>query len=253
VRGQRAHGIELDDRDAPAETVRGACQALADPPVADDAELAARREHIGERKHRGQRRLAGAVRVVEHVLALRVVRGDRRERQASLRLERAQPRHTGGRFLADALDALVQVGAVLRDATRELEAVVDHELRPGFRDCEQVGGELGLRNAVTRVHLDAALDERRTDGILRRERVAAGGDHLRPRVLQREHEAGGLRLQMHDDRDLASRKRPVTEAVAQRREHGHVLPSPLDAAVAFGREGRIGDVRHPENLTCDAG
>jgi hypothetical protein len=28
-----------------------------------------------------------------------------------------------------------------------------------------------------------------------------------------------------------------------------VPPGPFDTAVSFGRERRIGDVRHPENLT----
>ena len=130
---------------------------------------------------------------------------------------------------------------MLGGAARQLEAVVDHELRSGLGDREQIGRELGLRDAVTRVHLDAALDERGTDRVLRRERVAAGGDDLRARLLQRQHEARGLRLEVHDDGDLASLECAVTEPVAQRRQDGHVPARPLDAPMPFGREARISD------------
>ncbi len=245
VRRQSADGIELDDRDAPAEPGRRARDALPDPAVADDAELAAGGEHVGERKQRGQRRLPGPVRVVEHVLATRVVRRDRRERQQAVLLERTQARDARRRLFAHARELRVELRPVLRHPPRQLRAVVDHELGAALRDREQVGGELLLRHAVARMHLDAFLDERRADGVLRRERVGPCGDHVRTRGAQREHEAGGLRLEVDDHRDAASVERPVLQPLLEQAvEHRHVLPRPVDAPPPFGRERRIGDAGH---------
>ena len=95
-------------------------------------------------------------------------------------------------------------------------------------------------DAVPRMHLDAALDERRTDRILGRERVAAGRDHLGTRLAQREHEARGLRFQVHDDRELAAAQRTVGQTVCEQPvQDGHVLPRPLDAPVPLRCERRI--------------
>ena len=58
--------------------------------------------------------------------------------------------------------------AVLDDPRRQLGAVVDHDLRLGVCDGEQVGVELVGRRAVPRVHLDPARDERRADRVLGR-------------------------------------------------------------------------------------
>jgi hypothetical protein len=91
------------------------------------------------------------------------------------------------------------------------------------------------------VHLYAALDERGAYCVLRRKRVAAGSDDLRTRLLQREHETRRLRLEMHDDGELATCKCAVSEPALQCGQHRHVLARPLDAPMPFGRERRISD------------
>ena len=68
-----------------------------------------------------------------------------------------------------------------------------------------------------RVHLDAALDERGADRVLRRERVAAGRDDLGAGLAQREHEAGGLGLEVHDDRERGPRSAPSASRSASSR------------------------------------
>ena len=130
---------------------------------------------------------------------------------------------------------------MLDDAPRQLGAVVDHELRRGLGDRKQVGGELVRRDTVPREHLHAALDERRTDGVLRRERVRARGDDRRAGIAQREREARGLRLEMHDDGDPPPGHGELGREPAK---NGHVLPGPVDAPVAFGSERTVGDLGH---------
>ena len=82
VRLERGDGVDLDDGDAAAGAAGRAREALPDPAVADDAELAPGEGEVREPVDRGERRLAGAVAVVEEVLAEGVVRGDRREGRA---------------------------------------------------------------------------------------------------------------------------------------------------------------------------
>ena len=154
VRGQRAHRVELHHRHLAPQTLDAPGEALADPAVADDAEALAGGAQVRQAKNRSDRRLARSVGVVEHVLAARVVRGDRREGQPSGHLHRAQPRDAGRRLLADAREPGGVLGSMLEDASRQLGAVVDHELRGGVGDREQVVGELLRRRAVRRVHLD---------------------------------------------------------------------------------------------------
>ena len=103
---------------------------------------------VREPVDRGERRLAGAVAVVEQVLAERVVRRDRRERQLSGRLHRAQPRDAGRRLLGHARESCRDLGPVLDDPRRQLGAVVDDDLRLRVGDREQVGVELLARGAV---------------------------------------------------------------------------------------------------------
>ena len=83
VRSERLDRIDLDDRHLAAEPFGALREPLADPAVADDAEPLAGRAQVRQAEDRRQGRLAGAVRIVEHVLAARVVRGDRRKREAA--------------------------------------------------------------------------------------------------------------------------------------------------------------------------
>ena len=107
-------------------------------------------------------------------------------------------------------------------------------------------GALAGRKLAVVVHLDSLLGERSADGVLRREPVRPGSDHVRAGLAQREHEARSLRLQMHDDGDAPARERAVPKAlVEQPVEDRHVLPRPVDAPPPFRGERGIGDARHP--------
>ena len=142
VRLERCHRIDLDHGDAAAGAAGGAREPLADPAVADDAELAAREAQVRQPVDRGERRLAGAVAVVEQVLAERVVGGDRRKGELSCSRHRPQPCDAGRRLLGHAGEAGSDAGPALDDSRRQLGAVVDDDLGLGVGDREQVGVEL---------------------------------------------------------------------------------------------------------------
>ena len=204
VRLERRHRLDLDHGDPSALAARVAGEPLADPAVADDAELAAGEVEVRQPVDRGERRLAGAVAVVEQVLATGVVRSDRGEREPACGVHGAQARDAGGRLLGDACEPRRELGPVLEDPRSQLGAVVDDELGFGVGDREQVGVELLARGVVGRVHLDPARDERGADRVLGRARVRAGGDDLRSRLREQQREVRRLRLQVDDDCDAAA-------------------------------------------------
>ena len=256
VRFEGSDGVDLDDGDPPAGAAGCSREALPDPAVADDAELAAGEGEVREPVDRGQRRLPGAVAVVEEVLAEGVVRGDRREAELARRLHRPQPCDARRRLLGHAAQLCGDLWSMLDDPRSQLGAVVDDDLRTGVGDREQVCVELLARGAVRRVHLDPARDERGADRVLRRARVRAGGDHLCARVREQRCEVRGLRLQVDDDCDPLAGESSVGEPLARQPvQDGRVLRDPPDPLLAFGGERRIGDVGtgrgvHAANLSA---
>ena len=202
----------------PPSPARALREALADPAVADDAELARRRRATFV----SARIAVSVVCPVPYGLSnmclqrasFAAIAGKGRRPSASSARSRATPVVVSSLTPRQPL-VRGRAGAA-RCAARQLGAVVDHELGAAVGDREQVGGELVGDDAVTRVHLDAALDERRADGVLRRERVRPGGDDLGAGLAQREHEARGLRLEVHDDGDALPAQAPRRRAVRQR-------------------------------------
>ena len=243
VRLEGSDGVDLDDGHPPAGASGCTREALPDPAVADDAELAAGKGEVREPVDRGERGLPGAVAVVEEVLAEGVVRGDRREAELARRLHGSQPCDPRRRLLGHAEESCGDLWPMLDDPRRQFCAVVDDDLRTGIGDREQVGVELLARGAVCCVHLDPACDERGADRVLRRARVRAGSDHLCARFREQRCEVRGLRLQVHDDCDTLSGESSVGEPLARQPvQDGRMLRDPLDPLLAFGGERRIGDV-----------
>jgi hypothetical protein len=83
---------------------------------------------------------------------------------------------------------------------------------------------------------DAVLrDERGSNVILRRQRVAGGEDDLRPAGLERPHQVGGLGRDVETGTDAEAVERPVAlEALADETEDRHLSLGPLDAPDALG-------------------
>jgi hypothetical protein len=227
-----------------SSSTTAARETLPDPAVADDAESLARGAQVGQAQDRRHCRLARAVRVVEHVLAARVVGGDRREDQEPRLLHRSQARDAGGGLLRHALEPLRELGTVLDDSPGQLCAVVDHDLRAGLGDVQQVGRELLRRRTVMRVHLDPATHERGADGILRGESIAPGGNHVGARICEQRRQVGGLRLEVHDERNALPAQRSVRQAVTRKLvEDRRVARDPLDLPLALVGERDIRDPR----------
>ena len=112
----------------PPSPCAAVASALADPAVADDAELAAGGEHVREREHRRERGLPRAVGVVEDVLAARVVgrdAGNGRLPSASSARSRATPV-----VVSSLTPRSARTDPAARSAIRRVSssAVVDHEL-----------------------------------------------------------------------------------------------------------------------------
>ena len=115
VRLERRDGVDFDDRDAAALALRVPRQALADPAVPDDAELASGERQVRQPVDRRERRLPRPVAVVEQVLAAGVVGRDRREREPAGGLHRPQARDAGCRLLGDAVQLRRDLRPMLDD------------------------------------------------------------------------------------------------------------------------------------------
>ena len=242
VRLERGHRVDLDDRDAAAGAAGSAREPLSDPAVADDAELAAREAQVRQPVDRSERRLAGAVAVVEQVLAEGVVGGDRREGETSRRRHRPQPGDAGRRLLGHAGKPRRHLGPVLDDPRGQLGAVVDDDLGLRVGDREQVGIEMVLRGPVPRVHLDPARNECRANRVLGRAGIRAGGDDVCACVGEQRCEVGRLCLEVDDDGDAPAAQRPVGKPLAREPiQDGRVLGDPADPLLALGGERRIGN------------
>jgi hypothetical protein len=166
-------------------------------------------------------------------------------RPPSPEAERAQPADACRRLLADAPQPLVDLRSVLCGPACQFEAVVDHDLRRGLRDGEQVRRELVGRNPAPRKDRHTALDQRRGHGVLRRKGIRPGGNHLCARFPLGEHAASGLRLEVHNDRNTPTAECSVRKPLDQQpSNHRHVLPGPLDPPMTFRRQPDIRDPRH---------
>ena len=88
---ERADRIDLDDRDVGAVAVHPGRDALADPAVAGDDDLAAGDEDVRRPQDAVERALAGPVAVVEEVLGLGLVDGHDREAEGAVGGHRLEP------------------------------------------------------------------------------------------------------------------------------------------------------------------
>ena len=111
---ERADRVDLGDDDAGALGAQRLGRALADvAEAADDAELAGE-HHVDGAVDAVDERVAAAVEVVELRLRDRVVDVDRREQQVAGLLHLVEPVDAGRRLLGDALDAVGDLGPLLR-------------------------------------------------------------------------------------------------------------------------------------------
>ena len=133
---QRLEGpdrIDLDDRDVGAVAGHPRRDALADPAVAGDHDLAAGDEHVRRADDAVDRRLARPVAVVEQVLGLGLVDRHDREAECAVGGHRLQPDDAGRRLLGPGEDLLDLVRPLAVEQRHEVAAVVHRDLRDACR------------------------------------------------------------------------------------------------------------------------
>ena len=219
------------------------------PAVARHDERLPRHEEVRGRHNPVHRRLPGAVAVVEQVLHLRVVHVHDGELEAAVLLHRPEADHAGRRLLVRPSDALEELAAFRVQKVDEVRAVVDDKVRLEIEDMVQVLVVLVRRLPLLRVRLEAELlVQRGRDGVVRGERVAGREAHLRARLLESEGEDARLRLRVERHADLHSLEGlGRDEALADRREHGHVGPRPLHA-----EDAAVHELRHDAPMAPSA-
>ena len=241
---ERLHRIDLGNDHVRAHALGASGETAAAPAVAGDHELAPGEQLVRRANDAVDRRLAGSIAVVEEVLRLRLVDRDDREAERAVALERLQA-DDARRRLFRAADHVAELLAAMRvqDADH-IGAVVHRDLRLVV-DC-------GLDVRVVRVVVLAVdredrdvvlLDERRCDIVLRRERIRRAEHDVGAAGLQRASEVRRLGRHVQAGRNAVSGQRLFAlEALADRREHGHVAVGPLDPANALLGEPEILDV-----------
>ncbi len=240
---QRGERVDLADHDPRARPGGAQGEALADPAVADDEHRLARHQQVGRVHHRRERGLAGAVAVVEQVLAARVVGGDARDAQGAVALHRPHRNHPRRGLLRRPGQRLQRLGVVGVGHADQLRAVVDDDLGAPGEDLGVEAVLLGRRGVAAREHLDAPFDQGRGDVVLD-EGVRGGERDLGARVGEDRGEVGGLGLDRQDDPDP-----PVTDAalaaqlLADAAQDRRPRRCPVDAGAARGGEAGVLDVR----------
>ena len=207
--------------------------------------MLARDDEIGRAHDAVPHGLAGAVAVVEHVLAVGLVDHHHREAQLPLPRHDLQTVDAGGRLLTAADDLGDQVGIFRVHEVHKVPAVVDDDVRRTREHAAEAFLILLHRAAVKGKDVHPVRSQRGGHVVLRRERVRARDVHLRPAHLEHAAQIGRLRFQMDGERHAQTFKgsRPPV-LFAQGAEHGHIALYPIDLDLARGSEGNVGNSAH---------
>ncbi len=97
--------------------------------------------------------------------------------------------------------------------------------------------------------MDALLNERGADRVLRRKRVAASRDDRRAELVEHLQQTGrlGLKVEAGAD-DYASQRLHGSLLFGYQPQNGHILPGPLHPAVPLGGEIYIRDLEFIPHL-----
>ena len=243
VRFDRAHRIDLRDDDPRAETVRAHRHALAAPAVAADHDLLARDDEVRRAHDAVPDALAGAVAVIEKVLAVRVVDEHHRKAQLPGAIHRQQAQYTSRRLLAAADDLRDKLRILRMHPVHEIAAVVDNNVGGRFEHGVDRTLVLLRGRSVDGADVHPARGERRGNVILRGERVAAGDVHFRAAHFHDAAEPRGFRFQMHRERHAQPGERlRFAQVLRDGGEHRHMSRRPADLLFTLRRESDIGNM-----------
>ena len=244
VRLERRHRIDLDDRDAAAGPAGGAREPLADPAVADDAELPPGKAEVRQPVDRRERRLPGAVAVVEEVLA--ASRRSRRSPETSG--VRRPPSRAGARRPWSSPPSRRRARRPPRaDARRSGRSARSRRRRRSRARCPP--RPAGRRGTPPRSRRAGRAPRSRARRARRRPRPASSRDSSptrRPRLRPRRGSSRGRRSSPRGGR----RPRRAFRAAPRRRaapreavEDGRVARDPADPLLALRGERGVGDAR----------
>ena len=247
---ERAHRVHFAHHHAGVQPGGAPRQALPAPAVARQHHGLPAEVEVGERQHRREDRLAGAVAVVEEVLAKSVVAGDDGIGEQALAFHVAQLGDAGGGLLGGAPDL---AGALLHASVQqagELGAVVDQQHRAGFEHAVQVRFESFRRSVGLGEDGYAFGGHRGGDVVLDVPRTRARQSHARPGAVEQDAQVSGLGFERDADADGDVAQGAVGEVLLEDGvQHGRVLLHPADLALPFGGQGRVFDdgFRHRES------
>ena len=194
--------VRLGDDDLGAQALGPQRNALAAPAVAGDHHILAGHDQVGGAVDAVPHGLAGAVTVIEHVLAVGLVDHDHGEAKAPLPSHGAQPVDAGGGLLAAAQHIGDQLGIPGVHQVHQIAPVVDDDVGPGLQHPAEAFFIFFHGAAVAGKDLHPALGQGGGHIVLGGEGVGAGDIHLRPAHFQHTAEIGGLGLQMDGEGDL---------------------------------------------------
>ncbi len=239
-----AHRLDLGDDHLGAHAERSHRDAAAAPAVAADDEHLAGDQDVGGAQDAVEHALAGAVAIVEQVLGVGVVDRDHRIFEGAVGSHGAQPDDAGGGFFGAAHDAVEQFAASGVQLVHQIGAVVDGDLRADIEGGGQPAIVAVVVIAAVREHRNVVGQcQRRSDVVLRRQRVAGAQRHLGATLHQHPGKVGGLGGNVQAGGDAHAVERTLLgETAHQRAQHRHLGERPFDPIGTGRGEGGVFDI-----------
>src|SRR4029077_14064147 len=241
---KRPGRVDLGDDHMRAKPHRAAGEATSAPTVAADNHRLAGEEHVGGPDQAVDGALAGAVPVVEEMLRERLVHSDDRKAQRAVARHGAKPDDSGGGLLGARDHVLEQLAPALVQLRDKICAVVHGDLRLCIEDSLDVGVVPSGVLAVDGEGGDPMLAcEGRGNSVLRRQRIARAEADVGAARIQRDCKVRCLAVDVKAGAETQTLERPLTgESLADDAQDGHLARRPVDEALPFAGEPRVGDI-----------
>ena len=223
------HRVDLGHNDLRAQPLGPHGHALAAPAVPGHHDGGARHHQIGGAHHAVPHALAGAVAVIEQVLAVRVVDIEHGEPQLTRLGPVAQANDAGGGLLAAAPQVDRPLGMLFVQDMHHIAAVVDNDVRLHGQGLALEVMIFFQCAAVGRQHGHAPAGQSGAHIVLRGQRIGAGGVHFAAAFVDHLRQIGGLRFQMNADHHFQPGKWLFfPKLFGNAAQNGHVLFNPVD-------------------------
>ena len=235
-------GVDFGDDDLGALALGAHGDALAAPAVTGDDHRLAGDDEVGGAVDAVPYRLAGAVAVVEEMLALGVVDQHHGDGELVLAVETLEAEDSGGGLFAAADHLRDELREIRVQGVDEVASVIDDDVGAGGDDFPAVAFVLLGGGVVPCEDVEALVHEGGGDVVLGGEGIAAGDVHVGAAGRQDLAEVRGLRLEVDREGDLeALEGLLLPELFFKAVQKRHVMPYPFYFQFSVGPEGRIPD------------